>query len=86
VLASLVALFIVIGIVLFLLAVAGLAVEIWAIVDVAQRPESDYVGVSLDRTSWLILLVVLCVLAGPVGLGVAIYYLAAIRPRLNSHR
>jgi hypothetical protein len=64
------------------LVLAGLAVIIWAIVDVARRPpEMISPGA---KAGWIIALVVGTLLFGVVGVVVAVVYLVAIRPRFTS--
>lgn len=64
--------------------IVPLAVGIFAIVDVAQRTDAQFVAAGQSRTTWLIVaivsLVVPCVFLG------AAYYLVAIRPKLPDRR
>lgn len=57
-----------------------LAVGIVALVDIAQRPDEQFVAAGQSRTTWLVVailsLVVPCVFLG------AGYYLLAVRPKL----
>ena len=63
-----------------LIPLAILALVIWAIVDVAQRPST--VLSSGAKTAWIIGLVLGTLLFGVVGVVLALVYLIGIRPRL----
>lgn len=69
------------GFVVVLFALLSLALVIWAIVDVAQRPPSALS--SGAKTAWIIALIVGTLVFGIVGLIVALVYLVGIRPRLT---
>jgi hypothetical protein len=60
-----------------LLVFALLGVNIWAIVDVARRPEHQWKAIKQDRTLWLVLTLL-------AGLPCSIAYLVAIRPKLDA--
>jgi uncharacterized membrane protein len=64
-----------------LFALLSLALVIWAIVDVAQRPPS--ILSSGAKTAWIIGLILGTLLFGVVGLIVALVYLVGVRPRLT---
>ena len=66
-----------------LLVLCGLSLGIWALVDVLRTPEPAFRAVGRSKSTWVTLLVVLLVLAGPLGLAAATYYLVAVRPRLK---
>ena len=57
----------------------GFALEVWAVVHVAQQPEWAWRVAGVDKTTWLILTIVAfftCFL-------LSVYYLVAIRPKLE---
>jgi hypothetical protein len=64
-----------------LIPLAILALVIWAIVDVAQRPRS--VLSSGAKTGWIIGLVLGTLVFGIVGAVLAVVYLVGVRPRLS---
>lgn len=53
-----------------------LGLNIWAVVDVARRPDGAWKAIGADKTLWLLLVLL-------TGLPAAIAYLAAIRPRFD---
>jgi hypothetical protein len=55
---------------------------IWTFYDIASRPASDFSGPGLTKTAWLLLLILFTVFLTPIGLGMAIYYLASERRKL----
>ena len=59
----------------------GLA--IWAVVDLARRPEATFTGVTMSKVGWLLLIVLGTVLCAVVGLVSSINYLAFVRPKLE---
>lgn len=59
----------------------GLAVVVWAIVDVARRPSESLP--SNSKTWWILGLVLGTLLLGPIGLIVAVAYLVGVKPKLN---
>lgn len=69
-------------ILIVLLLVVGPAVGIWAIVDAAIRPTEAFDRLGQSKLVWILVLAVTTFLCGPLGLVPAIYYLAAVRPKL----
>jgi hypothetical protein len=67
----------------FILLGATLAIGIWAIADAARRPAAAWQSLGRNRTLWVALLVVATVFARLLGLPLAIYYLAFMRPKLQ---
>jgi uncharacterized BrkB/YihY/UPF0761 family membrane protein len=61
-----------------------LAIPIWAVIDAASRPSSQWKAAQLDRTTWVILVAGGTVFLAPVGFCFAIYYLLLIRPKLDA--
>jgi hypothetical protein len=69
---------------LILLGVLGLLIiPIWAIVDAATRPESQWAAAGQRKTLWLVLLTAGSLLP-VIGLVLLVVYLASIRPQLKS--
>jgi len=64
------------------LVLAGLALIVWALVDVARRPP-DMIS-SGAKAGWIVALVMGTLVFGVVGVVVAVVYLVAIRPRFSS--
>ena len=58
-----------------------LAIAIWAIVDIAQRSDSEFQAIGQTKTTWLLLVVLLTFLCGLPGAIIAVVYLLAIRPK-----
>jgi hypothetical protein len=67
-----------------MVAVVGLLVPIWAIVDAASRPTSAFVAAGSSKTMWITLIVVFWLVTGIVGFVLACVYLASIRPRVKA--
>lgn len=61
-----------------------LAIPVWAVIDAASRPSSQWKAVQLDRTTWVILVAGGTVFLAPVGFCLAVYYLMSIRPKLEA--
>jgi hypothetical protein len=67
---------------ILLVALVSLIVPIWAIVDAARRPETQWAAAGQNRTRWLVFLT-LGALLPVVGVVLLIVYLVSIRPQLN---
>jgi hypothetical protein len=71
-----------------LILVAGWAVPIglavWAIVDLARRPEDQFTASGQNRVLWVLLVLGSLVLCGPLGIILSIVYLASVRRKLDS--
>jgi uncharacterized membrane protein YidH (DUF202 family) len=67
--------------ILILLVLVPFALVVFTIVDAARRPDAQFRAAGQNRTVWLVVgiaaLVVPCVWLG------AVYYLAAVRPKLR---
>lgn len=57
-----------------------LALVVWNVIDVAQRPESQFAAAGQNRTLWLALPIVLTFVG--VGWIVSLIYFLAIRPKV----
>jgi hypothetical protein len=66
------------GLLLALTFVIALAVQVWALVDAARRPEA-HLSQRGGKTLWVVLLAVFLVVPGGFMLGLV--YLLAVRPR-----
>jgi hypothetical protein len=77
--------FVVLVVVLLILGMA-----LWAVIDIASRPPTDFSGTGLNKSTWLALTVGLEVAAlflqivGLVAAGFVINYLFRVRPKLRS--
>jgi hypothetical protein len=69
---------------LLVLMLAALAVPIVAIIDAAKRPDKEWQAAGVSRELWIILIAGGTFFLLPVGFAVAVYYLAAMRPRLDT--
>ena len=67
---------------LIIFGMLALAVPVWAIVDASLRPDSQWTAADQNKLVWVLVLG-LGILAGPVGLVLAIAYFASVRPKLN---
>ena len=64
-----------------ILGILPLVISIWAIVDIAQRSDSEFQAIGQTKTTWLLLVVLLTFLCGLPGAIIAVVYLLAIRPK-----
>lgn len=64
---------------LILVLLVGLAVWVWAIVDVVRRPTGEWESAGQNQVVWILVIVLL----GPLGV---VLYLAIARPRLADAR
>jgi hypothetical protein len=71
-------------VVVVVLAIAPLALGVWAIVDAASKPEAAWVATGKNRVTWIVLIAVFTFFCPLVGLVLSIVYLASIRPQLNA--
>ena len=67
-----------------MLAIAPIALGVWAIVDAANKPDAAWVAVGKSRSTWITLIAVFTFFCTIVGLVLSIVYLASIRPQLNA--
>jgi hypothetical protein len=72
-----------IELVIVLLILAVVALPVWAIVDAIIRPDSAWAAADQNKTLWVVMLIVGTFALGPVGLVLAIVYLASIRPKMR---
>lgn len=63
--------------------IGGLALPWWAVVDVASRPRESFASTGLTKKAWLFLLIGLTVFTFFVGLGVALYYVLVVQPKME---
>lgn len=70
--------------VLLLLAIVTLAVPIWAVIDIAVKPDRAWHAAGRSKTRWLVAIILCSLLGlGIVGAVVAIVYLTGPRVELN---
>ena len=67
-------------------ALAGLAVTLWAIIDAASTPSGTFRAAGSSKTRWISVISILSVLAVCPGIVLAIVYLSVIRVRLRRPR
>jgi hypothetical protein len=72
------------GIVILIVALVGLVIPIWAVVDAASRPTAAFAAAGSSKGLWIALIVVFWFFTGIIGLILAVVYLAAIRPRVKA--
>ena len=68
--------------VVLVLVAAVVVLPIWAAVDAARRPAEQFLAIGSSQTLWIVLPLVGLVLS-PLGLVVALVYLAGVRPRMR---
>jgi len=69
---------------LFTLFLSAVGAIIWAAVDAIRQPADAFRAAGSSKALWLVLVIVPSVLIPFVGVGLAVVYLTAIRPRVNS--
>jgi len=62
------------------LAIVPLAVGVLALIDIAQRPEAQFLDAAQSRTTWLVVAILSFFV--PCVFMAAAYYLLAVRPKL----
>ena len=67
--------------VFIILGLAALGLTIWGVVDALQRPDAAWAAAGQNKTTWVVLMIVLAFLCG-LGWVVALIYLLSIRPKL----
>ena len=75
---------IVLALVALVVLLATIALPVWAIVDIARRPESAFERAGQSKSTWLVLIIVLTLFCSIPGLVVTLVYLFSIRPKLES--
>jgi len=68
----------------FALFLCAIGTVIWAAVDAIRKPSSSFKAAGSSKALWLVLVIAPAVLLPFLGVSLAIIYLAAIRPRINS--
>ena len=68
--------------ILVVLALICIGVSVWAIADIASKPDSAFVGAGLSKLTWLVLIVVFIVVFAPIAVVLSIVYLSSVRPKL----
>lgn len=71
------------SIVFVLVILAGIALPWWAVVDVASRPRESFASSGLTKRTWLFLLIGFTVFTFFVGLGIALYYVFKVQPKMK---
>ena len=64
------------------LAVAPIALGVWAIVDAANKPDAAWAAIGKSRATWIVLIAVFTIFCNLIGLVLSIVYLTSIRPQL----
>jgi Na+-driven multidrug efflux pump len=67
-----------------IVAIAALAVPLWAIIDAASRPSGAFQAAGSSKGMWISLIAVFWLFTGIVGVILAIVYLASIRPSVRA--
>ena len=70
------------GLILVVVALVGLVVPIWAVVDAISRPGAAFTAAGSSKGMWLALILAFWIFTGVIGLVLAVVYLASIRPRV----
>ena len=66
------------------IALTGIIISIFSVVDAARRRDKQWDAIGVNKGLWIILMALGAWLCFPVGLIAAIYYVAVLRPRLES--
>lgn len=69
-------------IIVWFLGLIALVVEIGAVVDASKKSTEAFTAAGSSKGMWITLIVVFALIFPPVGLILAIVYLASIRPRV----
>jgi hypothetical protein len=72
------------GLIILVVALVGLVVPIWAVVDASSRPGAAFTAAGSSKGMWLALILVFWIFTGVIGLILAVVYLASIRPRVRA--
>ncbi|HVA53441.1 MAG TPA: hypothetical protein VNF05_07995 [Acidimicrobiales bacterium] len=70
-------------VVIVLVVVLSAALPWWAVVDVASRPKGAFVSTGFSKRAWLSLLIGFTVFTFFVGLGIALYYVVRVHPKME---
>ncbi len=70
--------------IVFIVAVAGLLVPIWAFADAASRPSAAFAAARSSKAMWITLIAMVWLVAGIVRFVLACVYPASIRPRVKA--
>ena len=65
-----------------ILAIAPIALGVWAIIDAATKPEAAWAVAGKSRATWIALIAVFTFMCPLVGLVLSIVYLTSIRQQL----
>jgi hypothetical protein len=71
------------GLIIVLLVVGSLVAALWALIDAATRPESDFRAAGQSKVLWIVLPIVGIFLFTFGGGVLGIVYLATIRPKVK---
>jgi heme/copper-type cytochrome/quinol oxidase subunit 2 len=69
--------------ILVFLALICIGVSVWALSDIASKPESAFVGAGMSKLMWVVLIAVFIVVFAPVALVLSVVYLSSVRPKLT---
>jgi hypothetical protein len=70
------------AIIIVLVAVVGLALTLWALIDACTRPAAAFRAAGQNKTLWIILPIIGFFLFSIVGAVLGLVYLLAIRPKV----
>jgi uncharacterized BrkB/YihY/UPF0761 family membrane protein len=75
---------VVVGVLVLLLALVTIAIPVWAVIDIAQKPDRAWARTDRSRVNWLLAIILTWFIGlGIVGTIVAVVYLAGPRQELN---
>lgn len=69
--------------ILVLLVLVCVGVTVWALVDIASKPQSAFVGVGMSKVMWFVLIAAFIIVFAPVALILSLVYLSSVRPKLR---
>jgi TRAP-type C4-dicarboxylate transport system permease small subunit len=67
-----------------LIGLAGLAVTLWAIIDAASTPSTDFTAAGHSKGTWIVLMAILYCVTAIIGVVLALFYLLSIRPNVRA--
>jgi hypothetical protein len=69
-------------VIVVLLFLIGIGVSVWALADIASKPEAAFVGAGMSKLMWVVLIAGFIVVFAPVAVVLSVVYLASVRSKL----
>jgi hypothetical protein len=71
--------------IIIFLVLSCIGVSVWALADIASKPESAFAGAGISKVMWVVLIATFIVVFAPVALILSVVYLSSVRPRINKY-